>query len=158
MAQFARPSADTLRDNWEEDDGTTVDIFDQIDEVASDDADFIRTVLTPTNDVYVCALTAVTDPVSSTGHVVRYRYGKDSASGDQIDITVQLRQGYVNEGSPGTLIASATHTNVASASACRLGYALVGLRHTCGISTMLLTLMWCFMTQQVRLWHRNQSM
>lgn len=114
MAQFARPSVDTLRDNWEEDDGTTVDIWDQIDEVAADDADFIRTVLTPTNDVYVCALTAVTDPVSSSGHVVRYRYGKDSASGDQIDITVQLRQGYVNEGSQGTLIASAVHTNVAA--------------------------------------------
>ena len=112
MAQFARPSADTLRDNWEEDDGTTATIFDQIDEAAADDADYIRTVLTPTNDVYVTKLSSIEDPVSSTGHIVRYRYGKSAAGGDQIDITVQLRQGYVNEGTPGTLIAALTHTDV----------------------------------------------
>jgi hypothetical protein len=115
MAQFARPSVDTTRDNWEEDDGTTTDIWDQIDEVASDDADYIRTVLTPTSDVYVCKLTSVEDPISSINHIVRYRYGKDAASGDQIDLTVQLRQGYVSEGTPGTLIATiGTHTNIAS--------------------------------------------
>jgi hypothetical protein len=114
MAQFARPSTDTTRDNWEEDDGTTASIFDQIDESVADDADYIRTVLTPTSDVYVTKLSTLEDPLSSTGHVVRYRYGKDAAGGDQIDITVELRQGYVNEGTPGTLIASATHTNVSS--------------------------------------------
>lgn len=115
MAQFARPSVDTTRDNWEEDDGTTTDIWDQIDEAVRDDVDYIRTVLTPTSDVYVCKLTTVEDPLSSINHVVRYAYGKDAAGGDQIDLTVQLRQGYVNEGSPGTLIATAgTHTNIAS--------------------------------------------
>ena len=112
MPQFGRPSTDTLRDNWEEDDGTTTAIWDQIDEVAADDADYIRTVLTPTSDVYVTKLSAVEDPISSSGHVVRYRYGKDAAGGDQIDITVQLRQGYVSEASMGTLIAAQTHTNV----------------------------------------------
>lgn len=112
MAQFGRPSADTLRDNWEEDDGTTTDIFDQIDEAVADDADYIRTVLTPTSDVYVTKLTNLEDPLSSTGHVVRYRYGKSASGGDRIDITVELRQGYTNEGSQGTLIASATHTDV----------------------------------------------
>jgi len=112
MAQFGRPSTDTTRDNWEEDDGTTTDIFDQIDEAVSDDADYIRTVLTPTSDVYVTKLTSVEDPISSVNHIVRYRYGKSAAGGDQIDLVVQLRQGYVNEGTPGTLIASATHTNI----------------------------------------------
>lgn len=112
MSQFGRPSTDTTRDNWEEDDGTTTAIFDQIDEAVSDDADYIRTGLVPTSDVFVTKLTAVTDPLQSTGHVVRYRYGKDAAAGAQIDITVQLRQGYVNEGSPGTLIAAQTHANV----------------------------------------------
>lgn len=115
MAQFGRPSTDTTRDNWEEDDGTTTDIFDQIDEASSDDADYIRTVLTPTSDVYVTKLTTLEDPLSSTGHVVRYRYRKEATGGDQIDLTVQLRQGYTNEGSPGTLIASATHTDVSGA-------------------------------------------
>jgi hypothetical protein len=113
MAQFGRPSTDTTRDNWEEDDGGTTDIWDQIDETAADDGDFIRTGLTPTSDVYVTKLTSVEDPVSSSGHVVRYRYGKQTTGGDQIDITVQLRQGYTNEGAPGTLIAAQTHTDVA---------------------------------------------
>ena len=112
MAQFGRPSTDTTRDNWEEDDGTTTAIFDQIDEAVIDDADYIRTVLAPTSDVYVSKFTTLEDPVSSSGHVVRYRYGKSAAGGAQIDLTVQLRQGYTNEGSPGTLIAAWTHTDI----------------------------------------------
>ena len=115
MAQFGRPSTDTTRDNWEEDDGTTTDIWDQIDEVVRDDADYIRTQLTPTTDVYVTKLTTLEDPVSSANHVVRYAYGKSTAGGDQIDIVVQLRQGYTNEGAMGTLIAAQTHTDVAVA-------------------------------------------
>lgn len=112
MAQFGRPSTDTTRDNWEEDDGTTTDIFDQIDEASADDNDFIRTGLTPTDDVYVTKLTNVEDPISSSNHIVRYRYRKEATGGDQINLTVQLRQGYTNEGSPGTLIASASHTDI----------------------------------------------
>lgn len=113
MVQFARPSTDTTRDNWEEDDGTTTNIFDQIDETVADDADFIRTVLAPTNDVFVTKLTALEDPVSSTGHTVRWRYAKNAAGGAQINLTVELRQGYTNEGSQGTLIATlAAHTNI----------------------------------------------
>jgi hypothetical protein len=112
MAQFARPSVDTLNDNWQEDDGGTTDIFDQIDESVADNADFIRTQLTPTSDVYVTKLTTVEDPLLSTGHVVRYRYAKNAAGGDAIDLIVQLRQGYVNEGTPGTLIASASHSGI----------------------------------------------
>lgn len=114
MAQIARPTTDTTRDGWEEDDGSTTTIFDQIDEVVADDADYIRTALTPTNDVFVTKLGTLEDPQASSGHVVRYRYGKDAANGDQIDITVELRQAYVNESTLGTLIASATHTNVAA--------------------------------------------
>jgi len=115
MPQFGRPSTDTTRDNWEEDDGTTTAIFDQIDEVAADDGDYIRTGLTPTSDVYVTKLTTLEDPVSSANHIVRFRYGKDAAGGDPIDLTVQLRQGYVSEGTPGTLIATvATLTDIPS--------------------------------------------
>jgi hypothetical protein len=113
MAQFGRPSTDTTRDNWEEDDGTTTNIFDQIDESSADDNDYIRTVLAPTSDVYVTKLTTIEDPVSSSGHVFRYRYRKDAAGGAQINLVVELRQGYTNEGSPGTLIATATHNNIA---------------------------------------------
>jgi hypothetical protein len=113
MAQFGRPSTDTVNESWTEDDGTTTSIFDQIDESVSDDNDYIQSALAPTSDVYVTKLTTLEDPVSSTGHTVRYRYKKSAASGAQIDLTVQLRQGYVSEGTPGTLIATAgTHTNI----------------------------------------------
>lgn len=112
MAQFGRPSTDTTRTNWEEDDGTTAAIWDQIDESVRDDADFIRTTVAPSSAVYVTKLTTLTDPLSSTGHILRYVYGKDSAGGATINQVVELRQGYVNESSQGTLIASATHNNV----------------------------------------------
>lgn len=113
MAQFGRPNADTYNgDGWTEDDGTAVTIYDQIDEAVIDDADYVRSPLAPTSDVYVAKLSTVEDPVSSTGHVVRYRYAKDAAGGAQIDLTVQLRQGYVNEATPGTLIAAWSHANI----------------------------------------------
>lgn len=112
MPQFGRPSADTLRDNWEEDDGTTTTIFDQIDESVIDDADYIRTVLVPTNDVYVTKLTTLEDPISSINHVLRVRNRKSTTGGAQIDLTFQLRQGYVSEVTPGTLIAQSVLTNI----------------------------------------------
>lgn len=115
MPQFARPSTDTTRDNWlTAADGIT-NIFQEIDESVASDVDYIKTQLTPTSDVYVTKLTAVSDPVSSANHVVRYRYRKESTGGEQIDLVVQLRQGYTNEGAQGTLIASATHTNIPGA-------------------------------------------
>jgi hypothetical protein len=48
MAQFARPSTDTTVDNWQEDDGTTDALCGEIDEAVADDADFIRSQITPT--------------------------------------------------------------------------------------------------------------
>jgi len=112
VAQFGRPSADTLVDNWTEDDGTSVTIYDQIDEVTVDDTDYIDTGPGPTNDVYVTKLSTLTDPETSTEHVVRYRYAKSEAGGLALDLTVQLRQAYVNEGSPGILIAAWTHAGI----------------------------------------------
>jgi hypothetical protein len=113
MAQFGRPVSDVLIDNWTTAVGGTTNLFAQIDEVTANDGDFIQSQLTPTSDVYVEKLSALTDPLLSTGHIMRYRYGKDVAGGDRIDITLQLRQGYVNEGSLGTLIKQWVHTDVA---------------------------------------------
>lgn len=115
MSQFARPSADTTRDNWfDEADGTTT-IYTHIDETVSDDGDYIKTQLTPTSDVFVTKLTTVEDPLSSVNHIVRFRYRKDAAGGDTINLVTELRQGYVNEGSPGTLIASQTNNDIGGA-------------------------------------------
>lgn len=112
MPQFARPAADTFNSGWEEDDGTTVAIFDQIDEAVRDDADFIRTVLNPTSAVYVTKLSAVEDPVSGIGHVIDYTFGKNAAGGGRVDQTFELREAYVSEANQGTLIASQSHVDV----------------------------------------------
>jgi len=113
MPQYARPDADTTLGNYQEDDGTTTDIFDQIDEVSADDADYIRSPASPSSEVYVCRLSDVTDPVSSSGHTMRMRTATDVASGGEtLDFTQQLRMTYVNEGSQGTLIASQARNSV----------------------------------------------
>jgi hypothetical protein len=127
MPQFARPTTDTTRDNWfTAADGTT-NIFQEIDESIASDADYIKTQLTPTNDVFVTKLSAVADPVSSANHTVRYRYRKESTGGEQINLTVELRQGYTNEGAPGTLIATAgTHTDIGGGSWTAGTYTLSG--------------------------------
>jgi hypothetical protein len=114
MAQFGRPSTDTVNESWVENNDTSVDIFEMIDEVTADDGDYIKSASAPTSDAYVTKLTNLEDPLSSSGHTVRYRYQKDSAGGAQINLVVELRQGYVSEASQGTLIASATHNDISN--------------------------------------------
>jgi hypothetical protein len=102
-------------------------IYTHIDESVSSDADYIKTQLTPTNDVFVTKLSSVTDPVSSANHIVRYRYRKEATGGEQINLTIELRQGYTNEGSPGTLIATvATLVDISGAAWNAGSYTLAG--------------------------------
>lgn len=113
MPQYGRPSADTYNaDGYTDQAGGAVNIYLTIDEVTLDDADYVRSALAPTSDVYVTKYTNLEDPQSSSGHIFRVRYRKDSAAGSQIDIIAQLRQGYVNEAGQGTLIVGRTYTNV----------------------------------------------
>ena len=104
--QMAYPSTDTVRDNWEDESGGTTNIYTHIDEAVVDTSDYIRTQFSPSSDVYATKLDALSDPTSSTGHVVRFSYSKVDDANDQIDLTVELRQGYVSEVSLGTLIAT----------------------------------------------------
>lgn len=112
MAQFARPTADTLNEGYTTQVGGTTNLFDTINESVTDDGDYIQTAIFPTSDVYVAALGAIEDPLSSSGHQLQYRFRKSATGGAQIDITVELRQGYVDEATQGTLIASYPHANI----------------------------------------------
>lgn len=112
FAQFGRPSADTSIGTWTDQAAGTTNIYQSIDEISFSDADYIQSVSAPSSAPYVTKLTTLEDPVSSSGHTVRYRYAKSAAGGAQIDLTVELRQGYTNEGSPGTLIATHSYTNI----------------------------------------------
>lgn len=113
MPQFGRPSADTSIGAYTDQAAGTTNIFQSIDETSPSDADYIQSALAPSSAPYVTKLSNLEDPLSSSNHVVRYRYAKSAAGGAQINLTVQLRQGYVNEGTPGTQIAEWTHTDIA---------------------------------------------
>lgn len=126
MPQFERPDADTTLGNYTDQAGGTTSIFATIDEVTQDDADYIRTPTAPVNEVYVCRLSDVTDPVSSTNHIMRMRTSTDLDAQQVLDFTQQLRMTYVSEGSQGTLIASQTRSSVSSTTWTTSSYTLSG--------------------------------
>ena len=106
MAQFGRPSADTVRTAWTDQAGGTTNIYTTIDETVASDADYIKTAAPPGTNEYETLLTSLTDPVSSTGHIMRWRRRKQPASGSaQINLTVRLLQG-------GTQIVSRADTDI----------------------------------------------
>lgn len=105
--QTAHPDGDIATGTWTDQTGATA-TFAAIDEAVADDADYDQSSLNPvTIDTFRVSLGTVTDPAVSTGHIVRYRYGKDVDGGDRMDLTVRLMQGV-------TEIASWTHTDVAA--------------------------------------------
>lgn len=113
-AQVARPSADAfVGTGWVNEAAASTNLYQSIDETTASDTDFVRSPDSPNASVYVCDLEALTDPAVSTGHVLRYRYDRETVSGaPTVNLVVQLRQGYVNEGAAGTLIASNTHNGI----------------------------------------------
>jgi len=112
MSQFGRPSTDAHIGNWEDQLGGTSLIYQAIDEVSPSDSDYVTSEYAPANSPYVTKLSAVTDPNVTSGHYIRFRTRKDPATGSQVDLTVELREGYVSEASQGTLIATTTIVNV----------------------------------------------
>lgn len=115
MPQFARPSTDTTLGGYTDQDAGAVNILQAIDEATASDIDFIRSANAPALAVYVTKYTTVNDPESTVGHIFRNRYSKSAAAGAQIDMTFQLRQGYIDETSQGTLIVSRIFTNISDA-------------------------------------------
>ena len=106
LVQVARPTADVTDGTWTDQAGG-VSLFAAIDEVTASDADYIQSAIaTLTADVSEISLGTITDPAVSTGHIIRYRYGKDAVAGDVVNLTVSLRQGTATE------IAAWTHTDI----------------------------------------------
>lgn len=118
MPQFATPDADLHDGNWLDEGGGAVDIFDGVapDTPGSigsgDDTDYAESDLAPASSPVAFGLSNVEDPQSSSSHIMRWRRGKDAAGGAQIDLTVELRQGYTGEATLGTLINSFSDTNI----------------------------------------------
>ena len=116
MAQFARPSADVTVSSWSNQAASTVNIFNAINEAVQENTSYVQSQLAPTSNLwYVAKLSSIEDPLTSASHSVRYSYRKSTGGGAQIDLEVELRINYASTVSPGTSIASWTHSNLTSA-------------------------------------------
>lgn len=114
MTDYGRPDSDGYVGNYEDQDGGTTDLYQAIDEVTPSDADHIESSNSPSSDPYVCGLSTLSSIESDRSHRVRYKYAKTSSGAEQVDLTVELREGYTDEASKGTLIASWSHTDIAA--------------------------------------------
>lgn len=83
--QFARPATTVSAGSWTPTNAAT--LHEAIDETAASETDFISTVTAA--DACVVSISEVTDPASSSDHIVRYRLRGDGDSG----ITVELMEG-----------------------------------------------------------------
>lgn len=82
-----------------------------IGETSASDTDYDQSSASPaTADAFKVRLSATSAPAAGAAHVVHYRYQKDQAAGDRIDLTVTL---YKTDGT--TVVASWTHTDIGSA-------------------------------------------
>ncbi len=105
-AEIIRPDSDVTVGTWTKETGSGVNVYQSIDELSRSDADYMRSAFNPSSDLYEASLEDVSDPNSSSGHVVRYSYYKEGT--EQIDLVVRLMQGAVE-------IASWTHNNIGTA-------------------------------------------
>jgi len=72
MAQYARPNSDVAAGSWTPSTGAT--LYGYIDEESYSDIDYIQ--VANANSTCEIGLSSVTDPESSSNHIVRYRARK----------------------------------------------------------------------------------
>jgi hypothetical protein len=114
--QFVRPVSDRLAGGWTTETGATTNLFQSVDEAAASFADYIRSENNPASSPVVLRLGALSQPVGTVADSdvqLRVQYDKEGAA--TAALVVQLRQGYVSEGAPGTLIASTSDSDVTDA-------------------------------------------
>lgn len=111
-AQKVQPTADSVDGNWLNESGSNVNLYASIDEATAVDTDYITSESAPANSAVRLKVGKLFDPLSSTGHIIHWRPGKDSTGGHQIDMKVTLYQGGGNVLGAGTQIAQFTRTNV----------------------------------------------
>jgi hypothetical protein len=76
QVQKVRPDADQSIGTWTTDTGGTTNLWDALNEAIASDADYVKSAVNPTNNELIVTLTNLDDPLSSTGHDVRFRYRK----------------------------------------------------------------------------------
>lgn len=126
MTQFARPTSDIATDSW-----TTTPLWSKVDESVSDDSDFIQ-ASTSGNECEV-AVGALSDPSSSSNHVIRWRRRGTSTS-----LVVKLVQGTTviatapTDSGPGSSFADTSYTLSDAEADAITNYADLRIRFTLG--------------------------
>jgi|GEM_PF-3317699 len=98
-AQFARPSSDVDVGSpaWTDEGGGSTNIYQSIDEYdAGVDADYIKSNPNADLNPYVAGLGTISDPQSSTGHVIRWRAKRDKTN-KTLTLVVSLYEGDTHE-------------------------------------------------------------
>lgn len=115
MPQYASPTADVITTSFASQTGATGSLYTYIDDSdhTPDNADYIVCNTSPSNNVYVCKLGALSDPLTNTGHVISFTYARSvDTNAEQIDLNVGLFQDYASEVSKGTMIANTDITDI----------------------------------------------
>ena len=107
--QIARPNSDVSKGGWTDTTGGNNNgiLYDEINESVRSDTNYARSssiTLISSSDTWTAGLSSVTDPQTSSNHIVSYVYRKSGGTAT-INITARLMQG-------GTQIAAWTHNNV----------------------------------------------
>ena len=110
-SQILLASADSVDGSWTDQAGGT-SLAAAIDEATADNADYIRSELSPSASGCRVKLASGTDPASSSDHTIKWRVGKNAAGGQTVNMTVKLYQGGGNSQGAGTLIASFSRNGV----------------------------------------------
>ena len=98
-----RPDGDITINSWTNELEQITNLYQSIDEVIPDDNDYIASPYSPSSEIYECSLENISDPQSSTGHTIKYRYKKVGSA--TINLTIRLMQGAIE-------IASWNHNNI----------------------------------------------
>ncbi len=98
MVQIARPDSDISAGLWEPVGGPST-LWEAIDEVTPSDTDYIE-ALDGENTTCELGLTTLTDPLLSTGHIIRFRM-QGTGSGGPERCEVQLFEGATQRATTG---------------------------------------------------------
>ena len=109
MTQYARPDSDVSDGSWVNQAGSNTNLYQSIDEAdGENDSDYvISTDSSSSSDTMEVGLSDISDPQSSSSHIVRYRAKGSDPSGFYgiPSLTVSLRQG-------STQIATSTNSSL----------------------------------------------
>lgn len=111
--QVVRPIADTNAGAWTTETGGATNLFASVDEEEATFDDYIRSEDEPDASPVVLRLAPLAEPTGTPDDGdIQVHLTYDKAGLQTMELVMELRQGYTNEGSPGTLIASETDPDV----------------------------------------------